>query len=276
MSKRLLILFSVIVSISGIRAVEALETPWVAAEQIQAKLLSGVDSIGDQDSFQGVLQLRLEEGWHTYWRVPGDAGLPPRFDWTESENITNVEILWPAPVRKKELDFQTFAYAGDTAFPLMILLKDKGKPARLALSGNVMVCNEICIPQKLSLALDIPAGNGTISGDQRLIDLAGQKVPVQGDTPGLRIETIVAGPEGLVLNVFSQKGFENMDVFSYVDDYAFTIPPEISIDEKEPRKALIKIPVPDSIENLSEFLSGKKLTVTLVGSGEAIEKNINF
>lgn len=276
MSKRLVILFSIIVFVGGIRSVEALETPWVAAEQIQAKLRSGVDSIGGQDSFQGLLQIRLKEGWHTYWRVPGDAGLPPRFDWTGSENIANVEILWPAPVRKKELDFQTFAYSGDTGFPLKITLKDKEKPARLALSSNIMMCNEICIPQKLNLALDIPAGEGTVSGDQQLIDLAAQKLPAQGDTPGLRIETIVAGPEGLVLNVFSQKGFTDMDVFAYAGDYAFTVPPEITIDDKEPRRALVKIPVSGSIENLSTFLRGKKLSVTLVGSDKAIEKNIDF
>ncbi|HCX68676.1 MAG TPA: hypothetical protein DHK64_14410, partial [Rhodobiaceae bacterium] len=54
------------------------------------------------------LHLELSKGWKTYWRSPGEVGIPPSIDWAGSENIENVEFLWPAPERFTAFGIENF------------------------------------------------------------------------------------------------------------------------------------------------------------------------
>jgi suppressor for copper-sensitivity B len=172
MSKSLIILACFIAfMLLPVSFAHAMETQWADSEQVRARLLTGVESAGEKD-FEALLHLQLAEGWHTYWHHPGDAGLPPRFDWSGSENIEGVDISWPAPIRKQELDFYTLAYDGDVQMPLLVKIKEPGKAVKLHLKLAVMVCKDICIPQNLELVLNIPAGVGEVSSKQALIDAA--------------------------------------------------------------------------------------------------------
>lgn len=273
MSKRLGILCAVFLLISALPMMaRAAETPWFSADHLQGRLVSGT-VLADKAGYEALFEVRLEQGWHTYWRNPGDAGLPPRFDWTGSENIENVEVLWPAPGRKLELDFHTFAYTEAVAFPLVVKLKEPGKISKLALKAEIMVCNEICVPQTLNLELLVPVDGA--EGGQKVIDFAKTKLPV-ADTEALGIETVVAGPEGLVITAHAAGGFEGADVFITVGDIAFTAPPQITVNADEPVRAMIKVAPPADIESTSAFLTGKELVIVLTAPGGAIEKKIAF
>src|SRR6516165_6190063 len=67
------------------------------------------------------VEIRLQRGWHTYWRYPGDAGVPPRFDFTGSQNVKAVDVLWPAPQPIPEHDLVTIGYTGDVILPLAVV-----------------------------------------------------------------------------------------------------------------------------------------------------------
>jgi hypothetical protein len=101
-------------------------------------------------------------------------------------------------------------------------------------------------------------------------------VPKTDKVVGLSIETVVTGPEAIVVNAASDIGFEKADVFATAGDRAFTAKPEVIIDAKDPHRALIKIKKPDDVESLPEFLKGKQLNVILVAGEKAVEKNLAF
>ena len=95
----------------------------------------------------------------TYWRDPGDAGLPPTLDFSGSENVASVETKFPAPKRITEADGgEAFGYDGGVIFPLLVKPADPAKPVTLRLNADFAVCEKVCVPAKARLTLTLPAG----------------------------------------------------------------------------------------------------------------------
>jgi DsbC/DsbD-like thiol-disulfide interchange protein len=92
------------------------------------------------------IEIRLKPGWHTYWRYPGDAGVPPKFDFTGSQNVKDVEVLWAAPQRISEEGGTSIGYTSDVTFPLLVVPSDASKPSVLRLKLDYGVCAKICVP----------------------------------------------------------------------------------------------------------------------------------
>ncbi|MFO1210095.1 MAG: protein-disulfide reductase DsbD family protein [Amaricoccus sp.] len=102
--------------------------------------------------------ISLAPGWHTYWRVPGDAGIPPTFDWSGSRNLARVDYEWPHP-EVFELDgMRTIGYAGTLVLPVRLTPADPGAPLDLALAANFGVCSDICVPADATAAARIAPG----------------------------------------------------------------------------------------------------------------------
>lgn len=243
---------------------ESAEKPWVGADHVRARLQAG--------GGKAVVEVELAEGWHSYWRAPGDAGLPPQFNWSDSTNIKDVEVLWPVPTRFNEMGLTTFGYEGAIAFPIVYAEADPVQNSVLKIVLDIMVCSDICIPQKLELADDVAKG----SVSTPVIDAAWGHLPEAKGSDSLRIDTVVAGKDNLVVSVVSQKGFENIDVFSSADGYAFTASPVVEPDKSDSSRALITLAKPADVVNLEDFLSEKSLTLIVVVNGKAVEKTINF
>lgn len=93
------------------------------------------------------LHLTLAPGWKTYWRVPGDAGIPPQFDWAGSENIAQLALSWPAPHVFDQSGYRSIGYKDDLVIPLHITPKTAGGDIRIKGEIDIGVCNDICIPQ---------------------------------------------------------------------------------------------------------------------------------
>ena len=108
------------------------------------------------------VEVTLSEGWKTYWRMPGDAGVPPAFDWTGSANVASVNVLYPAPSRMHEGGAQTIGYKGSVLFPVEVVPKDPSQPVALKLNMEFGVCRDLCMPSeaRLSLALQPAAMSG--------------------------------------------------------------------------------------------------------------------
>jgi len=247
---------------------------WVSDDHVKARLLIGRE-VPQTGAIDAMVQLRLAEGWNTYWRIPGDTGLPPRFDWGNSKNLASVFLEWPVPARKKEMDFTIFSYDGDVEFPLVLTPEDPEKPIELALDMDVMVCRQICIPQALSLKLEVEGGD---NANQPLIDFARRRVPAKDNTAALKIENVVAGPKGIVVSVFSQGGFAEADVFAALDDVPLTAMPDWQTGSEEERRARVLLPAPEEAQGQSmpAYISGKTLFVTIKTGGRAIEREIMF
>ncbi|NJO54844.1 MAG: hypothetical protein HC829_08405, partial [Bacteroidales bacterium] len=132
------------------------ETPWVAGPHSSSRLISaGV--AGDDSALRAGLELRLDPGWKTYWRYPGDAGLPPRFDVSRSSNVRSVEIAWPAPRRFDAGGGVSIGYGDSVVFPLTVRPIDPARPAVLAVDFSYAVCGTVCIPAEAALSLPVSA-----------------------------------------------------------------------------------------------------------------------
>jgi DsbC/DsbD-like thiol-disulfide interchange protein len=101
------------------------------------------------------LDLRLAPGWKTYWRSPGDAGIPPSFDWSGSTNVKSVRIHWPAPDVFEANGMQTIGYHEHLVLPVEITPDDPTLPVRLSVVMALGVCDAICLPAVVELTSDL-------------------------------------------------------------------------------------------------------------------------
>jgi suppressor for copper-sensitivity B len=215
-------------------------------------------------SISAGLDLSMTEGWKTYWRSPGEVGLPPEMDFSASENVSSVEILWPAPHRFTAFGIQNFGYSGDIVLPVRINLERPGEAARLQTDVDLLVCSDVCVPNSFTFTIDLPATSSTqISPiDQDSADRIARfaaLVPVEG-AAGIVAETAAFLDEEARTLTVTARGtgpFDAPDVFPEMGDYtAFGSPdirlgngqtelwaqfPILSLDEEAPAAPTITI-----------------------------------
>ena len=140
---------------SGVASAQ--ESDWVRHKEISLRLVSGSTASGEGGALRLGLEMRMAPGWKTYWRSPGDAGLPPVIDWTGSENLADAKLRFPAPHRFTLFDLETFGYGGTVILPIAARSEGPGA-TRVRAAVDVLVCENLCIPYRADLALDLPAG----------------------------------------------------------------------------------------------------------------------
>src|SRR5947208_10421317 len=120
---------------------------WDGNQRAAVRLIAGASraEAGAPVHRAGV-EIRLAPGWKTYWRYPGDSGIPPRFDFSKSRNVKSVTVRWPAPRRLADESGVSIGYKHDVVFPLEITPQDAAKPVMLALKIDYAVCEKICVP----------------------------------------------------------------------------------------------------------------------------------
>lgn len=105
------------------------------------------------------LHMRLAPGWHTYWRQPGEAGIPPQFDFRGSGNLKGLQVHWPTPQIFRQNSMVSLGYEGEVILPLELAMD---RPGAIDLKGELMigVCRDICVPVTLPVSVRIPAEGG--------------------------------------------------------------------------------------------------------------------
>ena len=106
------------------------------------------------------LHLELGAGWKTYWRAPGDAGIPPRFNWHGSTNLSGVQVEWPMPKQIPQGRYMTIGYDAPVTLPLRIMPSKHGKQVVLQGQIDLGVCREVCVPVTVSVAQALPNSKG--------------------------------------------------------------------------------------------------------------------
>lgn len=167
---------------------------------VEAELLSAVESIQGGKPFHLALRLRMENGWHTYWQNPGDAGMATGIAWKLPEGFTAGPILWPMPARIGEPPEVSYGYDGEVLLLTEITPPRDLPPGRITIeaAANWLVCKEACIPGKKTLSLSLPATRGEGAPNRRWSDAFARtlrNLPVeQGEQKGsawLRGDTIL-------------------------------------------------------------------------------------
>jgi DsbC/DsbD-like thiol-disulfide interchange protein len=128
------------------------------------------------------LRVTLGESWKTYWRAPGEAGLPPRLDWSGSENVASVTPHWPVPEAFLSSGMMTLGYHDELILPLEIVPVDS--KADIALVGDLTmgICENICVPIEADVTATLPSTGGR--HDPR-IQLSLDRQPESAATAGL-------------------------------------------------------------------------------------------
>src|SRR6202163_802521 len=128
-------------------------SPWQRDGHSAVRLLAGSRSGA---VLLGGIAFQLQPGWKTYWRTPGDSGVPPRFDFSKSDNIDAITVLWPAPTKVDHgAGGHSLGYHDQVVLPLRIVAKNADKPVMLRADINYAVCEKLCIPVEASAELAI-------------------------------------------------------------------------------------------------------------------------
>lgn len=240
-------------------------SPWVEGLHSRARLISGGVS---EDRLLAGIELALDPGFKTYWRNPGESGLPPRFDWSGSENVASLDIRWPAPSRSEDAGGVAHVYKQQVVLPVLVKPEDPARPVKLALSIDYGICRDICIPARAELATTLSREGPQRAAIEKALSAVprpqslGAKAdlsvvaiePVGGDKPAFRAE--IRAPAGTRPVLFAE-GPENWYLSTSPADGAnrFTI----TVEDK-PREAAGPVPV----------------RLTLVAGERAIETEVSL
>jgi DsbC/DsbD-like thiol-disulfide interchange protein len=125
---------------------------WTQGFHSRVRLVAG----GTEDGRRlAGIEIKLDPGFKTYWRNPGESGLPPRLDWAASSNVAAVELRWPAPERFEDAAGVSFGYHDQVLLPLFVQAKDSTQPVTLSVTVDYGVCKDICIPAHAELSLPL-------------------------------------------------------------------------------------------------------------------------
>src|SRR6476659_11122751 len=137
-------------------------SPWQRDGHSAVRLLAG--SRGGAVLLGGIA-FQIQPGWKTYWRSPGDSGVPPRFDFSKSDNVEAVTVMWPAPLKFDDgAGGHSIGYHGQIVLPLRIVPKAPDKPVTLRAEINYAVCEKLCIPVEAHAELGFASVASTEDG----------------------------------------------------------------------------------------------------------------
>jgi DsbC/DsbD-like thiol-disulfide interchange protein len=189
-------------------------SPWENDLRSAARLIAAeVRTDGGRRVLRGGVQIKLHPGWKTYWRYPGDSGVPPTFDFAASDNVKSVTVLYPAPMRFDDgAGGAAIGYKGDVVFPLRVVPQDAARPVTLRLQLDYGACEKLCVPAKAALELTL---GGEATAQEQVLAAAEARVPhvaAIGDPAALAVRAVRrdrgAGKSRILIDVAAPAGSE--------------------------------------------------------------------
>ena len=215
------------------------------------------------------LRFELAPGWKTYWRAPGEAGIPPRFDWRGSRNLGAVEILWPTPQQTTTNGLRTIGYAHDLILPVRITPERAGRSVSLSADIEIGVCSDICVPVDTQVRLDLPRGDGAL--DPRIVAALAAQPYTAAEAGVGRVQCRVAPVEGgmeLVAEIeMAQMGANEVVVVESGD-------PDLWVAQAETARTGSRISARTEIYHVDGrgfMLDRGALRFTVLSSGDAVD-----
>ena len=247
-------------------------SPWQKDGHSAVRLLAGSRSGA---VLLGGVAFQLQPGWKTYWRTPGDSGVPPRFDFSKSDNVEAVTVLWPAPKKFDDgAGGVSLGYHDQIVLPLRIVAKNVDKPVTLRAEINYAVCEKLCIPVEANAEL---AFNGVASTEDSALFAALDTVPKPanvGDPNPLTIRDVKreGKSEVLVDVVTPDDRVVNLFVEGPTPDWGLPVPKLVEHSQPGVKRFSFQLDgVPPGVNP-----DGAALKLTLVGGDRSYEFNINL
>lgn len=185
---------------------------WSDDLRSSVRLIAGTNKNGA--ALRAGVEIKLQPGWKTYWRYPGDSGIPPRFDFSGSENVATARVFYPAPSLHTDETGQTLTYEKGVIFPLRVVPREVGKPVRLRVKLEYAVCEKVCIPAEGSAELTLGLGESSAEATLKAAEArvpspatpaeAGVVVRRANSGPKPSVLVDVAAPAGTPVQVFAE------------------------------------------------------------------------
>lgn len=215
----------------------AMETPWQdLAPNVRARLISN-DQITAQGTTLVGLELDMPPAVRTYWRVPGETGIPTEFDFSASQGVDGHVVEWPMPRIDAVAGYTDFTYFGSVVLPVELALS--GRTARIDVSVLLGICSDVCVPAqaRFDLALDFAKPD---RGQGARLRQALAEVPLpwtQGPAP---IGDVRLAPDGTALTLAVQGA--DLDAASLIATFADGVP-LVGAPQKSPEPNLVTMPL---------------------------------
>ncbi|KIC47161.1 hypothetical protein RA28_05595 [Ruegeria sp. ANG-S4] len=266
--------FAVVIALlSGLSA--HADEGWTDLDLSSARLIAAQTAAPADGSLQVGIDIRLKDGWKTYWRTPGDAGYPVTVDWLGSDNAEPSQMQWPAPHRFSLFDLDTFGYGERIVFPVNVNIPDPTQPVLLNAVVDYLLCKEICVPQVATVSLTLDPGTPSAGLDAQLIDLYQSQVPGDGSQSGLFLDEVTLSDTGksIAVRVTSVFPLTAPDVIvEGPEDVLFSRP---TVDLQEDGLGFTATLDAETLEGTPADLSGKDLTLTIVDGTRGLEAQLD-
>ena len=254
-----------------VRAQDA--SPWQRDGHSAVRLLAGSRSGA---VLLGGIAFQLQPGWKTYWRTPGDSGVPPRFDFSKSENIEAVTILWPAPTKFDDgAGGHSLGYHDQVVLPLRIVAKNADKPVTLRAAVNYAVCSKLCIPVEADAELPFTS---VASTEDTALSAALDTVPKPanvGDPNPLTIRDVKReGKSTVLVDVAAPPEAKEINLFVEGPTPDWSLPVPILLEHSPPGVKRFSFELDGVPPGTSP--EGAALKLTLVGGDRSYEFNTNL
>jgi DsbC/DsbD-like thiol-disulfide interchange protein len=248
-------------------ALAADTSPWDGTERAAVRLIAGAARTDTGATIQRAgVEIRLAPGWKTYWRYPGDSGLPPRFDFSKSRNVKSVNVRWPAPQRLADEGSVSIGYKHDVVFPLEVTPQDAAKPVTLTLKIDYAVCEKICVPADGTAELAVSGKAGEQDGKLRHSEALVPKRAALGDNSTPSIRAVKRGGARILVDV-AALGAVDLFAEGPTPDWALPVPsPVAGAPAGQQRFAFELDGLPSGAKP-----DGATLTLTAVAGEQAIE-----
>ncbi|HVE06027.1 MAG TPA: protein-disulfide reductase DsbD domain-containing protein [Paraburkholderia sp.] len=246
----------------------AAASAWAGDKRAEVRLVTAADNVAGH-TLQAGVEFRYPQGWHGYWRTPGDAGIAPQFDWSASSNVSNAAVSWPAPSRLVIAGLQNSVYTGNFVLPIQLGVKDPNQPARLALTLDYATCSNVCVPEHAELMLTLPPGSGAPSAEAPTIAAALRAVPQAPAAAGIevarsRIDTIASGERLHVELRSASVPFHAPDLFVEGAGAGLPRAPQVRLFDHG-RRAVLQVDLPPSAG------AAAPLQLTVVDGARAVQ-----
>ncbi len=245
---------------------------WDGDARSAVRLVAG--SAADKSApLRAGIEIRLKAGWHTYWRYPGDAGVPPRIDFTGSKNVKSVAVAWPAPQRiEEDGGLAVIGYAGSVTLPLTIVPEKRGDPVILRLALDYAVCEKLCVPAEARLELVLGTARSTQDGALATAQGRVPKPVALGASAPVAVKSVrrddASGRPRVLVDVAAPTGTRPI-LFAEGPTPDWALPVPTAVDGAPPGQQRFAFELDGAPPGAS--FKGIALTLTLVAAGEAIE-----
>ena len=175
-------------------------SPWIGTKGGKLRLVAlPPDAEG---TIRGFVEITPEDGWHTYWKVPGSGGIPPQISLKDGGNAALEKVDFPAPRIFDDGNLRDFGYDARVMLPVTLKQEKPGQPSTIAASVFIGLCSDICVPFQAEVSAKVAPDDKPKPAELALVNAANALLP---EAPGADFSvaeaSATADGQGVVLKL---------------------------------------------------------------------------